>query len=51
MRLSKVETEAGASSRDLQVVRTEIAVQYSMTPELMPLTLQKSALGALLNER
>jgi len=41
VRLSKVETEAGASSRDLQVVRTEIAVQYSMTPELMPLTLQK----------
>ena len=41
MRLSKVQTEAGASSKDLQVVRTEIAVQYSMTPELMPLTLQK----------
>ena len=40
VRLSKVETSAGASSKDLQVVRTEIAVQYSMTPDLMPLTLQ-----------
>ena len=41
IRLSKVETSAGASSKDLQVVETKIAVQYSMTPELMPLTLQK----------
>lgn len=41
IRLSKVETSAGASSKDLQVVETQIAVQYSMTPELMPLTLQK----------
>lgn len=41
IRLNKFEAQAGASSKDLQVVRTSIAVQYSMTPELMPLTLQK----------
>lgn len=41
IRLSKFEAQAGASSKDLQVVRASIAVQYSMTPELMPLTLQK----------
>ena len=41
IRLSKVTTSATASSKDLQIVNTSIAVQYSMTPELMPLTLQK----------
>ena len=41
IRLSKFESQAGASSKDLQVVQTSIAVQYSMTPELMPRTLQK----------
>ena len=41
IRLSKVTSDATASSKDLQVVKTSIAVQYSMTPELMPLTLQK----------
>ena len=41
IRLSKVTSDATASSKDLQVVNTSIAVQYSMTPELMPLTLQK----------
>lgn len=40
IRLSKVTSDATASSKDLQVVNTSIAVQYSMTPELMPLTLQ-----------
>jgi regulator of protease activity HflC (stomatin/prohibitin superfamily) len=41
IRLSKVSSDATASSKDLQIVNTSIAVQYSMTPELMPLTLQK----------
>ena len=41
IRLSKVTSDATASSKDLQIVNTSIAVQYSMTPELMPLTLQK----------
>ena len=41
IRLSKVTSKATASSKDLQVVQTSIAVQYSMTPALMPLTLQK----------
>ncbi len=41
IRLSKFTSRATASSKDLQVVQTSIAVQYSMTPELMPLTLQK----------
>ncbi len=41
IRLSKVTSDATASSKDLQVVKTSVAVQYSMTPELMPLTLQK----------
>lgn len=41
VRLSKAESEAGASSKDLQVVRTKIAVQYSMNAALMPMTLQR----------
>ena len=41
VRLAKVQTIAGASSRDLQVITTEIAVQYSMIAELTPMTLQK----------
>ena len=41
IRLSKAESEAGAASRDLQVVRTQVAVQYSMTGAVMPLTYQK----------
>ncbi len=41
VRLSKAESDAGASSRDLQVVRTKVAVQYSMNAALMPQTLQR----------
>ena len=41
VRLAKVQTIAGASSRDLQVITTEIAVQYSMIADLTPMTLQK----------
>lgn len=40
IRLSKVESSASASSDDLQIVQTSIAVQYSLTPEMMPRTLQ-----------
>ena len=41
IRLRKAESEAGAASRDLQVVRTQVAVQYSMTGPVMPLTYQQ----------
>ena len=41
VRLRAAEKEASASSRDLQVVRTQVAVQYSMTGPVMPLTFQK----------
>ena len=41
IRLRKAESEAVAASRDLQVVRTQVAVQYSMTGEVMPLTFQQ----------
>ena len=41
VRLSKVESDAGASSKDLQMIRTKIAVQYSMNAALMPMTLQR----------
>ncbi|HIG61356.1 MAG TPA: prohibitin family protein [Gammaproteobacteria bacterium] len=41
VRLSKAVSDAGASSKDLQMVRTKIAVQYSMNAALMPMTLQR----------
>jgi len=41
VRLAKVQTIAGASSRNLQVITIEIAVQYSMIAELTRMTLQK----------
>lgn len=41
IRLRKAENEASAASKDLQVVSTKVAVQYSMTGPVMPLTFQK----------
>ena len=41
IRLRAAEKEASASSRDLQVVRTQVTVQYSVTGPVMPLTFQK----------
>ena len=41
IRLRKAESEAQAASKDLQVVRTQVAVQYSMDGQVMPLTFQK----------
>lgn len=41
VRLRKAENDAGAASKDLQVVRTKVAVQYSMNGAVMPLTYQK----------
>ena len=41
IRLRKAESEAQAASKDLQVVRTQVAVQYSMNGQVMPLTFQK----------
>ena len=41
IRLRKAESEAQAASKDLQVVTTQVAVQYSMTGDVMPLTFQK----------
>lgn len=41
IRLRKAESLAQAASKDLQVVTTQVAVQYSMTGNVMPLTFQK----------
>ena len=41
VRLSKAESEASAASKDLQVVRTKVAVQYSMIGPVMPRTYQQ----------
>ena len=41
IRLRKAESQASAASKDLQVVSTRVAVQYSMTGPIMPLTYQK----------
>jgi regulator of protease activity HflC (stomatin/prohibitin superfamily) len=41
IRLRKAESHASAASKDLQVVSTKVAVQYSMTGPVMPLTYQK----------
>lgn len=41
IRLRKAESQASAASKDLQVVSTRVAVQYSMSGPIMPLTYQK----------
>ena len=41
IRLRKAESQASAASKDLQVVSTRVAVQYSMSGPVMPLTYQK----------
>ena len=41
IRLRKAENQASAASKDLQVVRTQVAVQYSLTGPVVPLTYQK----------
>jgi len=41
IRLRKVENKASAASRDLQVVSTQVAVQYSLNGGVAPLTYQK----------
>lgn len=41
IRLRKAESQANASSKDLQVVSTNVAVQYSLTGAIAPLTYQK----------
>jgi regulator of protease activity HflC (stomatin/prohibitin superfamily) len=41
IRLRKAENQATAASRDLQVVSTKVAVQYSLTGPVVPLTYQK----------
>ena len=41
IRLRKAENQASAASRDLQVVTTEVAVQYSLNGPIVPLTYQK----------
>ena len=40
VRLRKAENEAGAASKDLQVVQTRVAVQYSVTADVTALTFQ-----------
>ena len=41
VRLRKAESSASAASQDLQVVVTQVAVQYSMTSEAVPMTFQR----------
>ena len=41
VRLRKAESDASAASGDLQVVNTQVAVQYSLVGELMPRTYQR----------
>ena len=41
VRLRKAESDATAASKDLQVVSTKVAVQYSLTGSVMPLTYQR----------
>lgn len=41
IRLRKAESHATAASKDLQVVSTRVAVQYSLTGPVVPLTYQK----------
>ena len=41
IRLRKAENHASAASKDLQVVSTKVAVQYSLTGPIVPLTYQK----------
>jgi regulator of protease activity HflC (stomatin/prohibitin superfamily) len=41
IRLRKAENQASAASKDLQVVSTKVAVQYSMMGPVMPMTYQK----------
>lgn len=51
VRLRKAESEASAASRDLQVVSTSVAVQYSLIGAVMPLTYQKIGPQAAIVER
>ena len=41
VRLRKAESDASAASGDLQVVNTQVAVQYSLAAEMMPRTYQR----------
>lgn len=41
IRLRKAENQASAASKDLQVVTTKVAVQYSLNGPVVPLTYQK----------
>jgi regulator of protease activity HflC (stomatin/prohibitin superfamily) len=41
IRLRKAENQASAASKDLQVVSTRVAVQYSLNGPIVPLTYQK----------
>ncbi len=50
VRLTKVATTAGAASRDLQVVSTNVTVQYSLMGSVAPLTYQKIGVGKMVAE-
>ena len=41
VRLRKAESDASAASKDLQVVSTKVAVQYSLLGDAMPMTYQR----------
>ncbi len=48
IRLRAAQADAGASSKDLQVVRTQVAVQYSLSGAVMPSTYQSIGTRAML---
>ena len=48
IRLRAAQADAGASSKDLQVVRTQVAVQYSLSGPVMPSTYQRIGTRAML---
>jgi len=41
LRLTKAESDAASSSRDLQTVQTKVTVQFSLNGEVAPITYQK----------
>ena len=50
VRLRKAASDASAASKDLQVVTTQVAVQYSLSGDVMPRTYQRIGRGAAIVE-
>ncbi|MGH7885408.1 MAG: prohibitin family protein [Thermodesulfobacteriota bacterium] len=45
IRLTKANAKAASASKDLQTVRTQVTLQYSITGEIAPITYQKIGIG------